>query len=679
VTREDGGFSDAVNDRTSILNTLEEFVNYLQDGLLFSQSETDSFLSILKGIIFLGEIKFSDIDENEHLGRSVNEMIHHCSLYFELDYKVLSSFLMEKSITVSKTEKISSRRSSGDSYNLRDSFASELYSSLFCWIVSRINKNLEPADGKGTEENNLSIALLDIFGFESFKENGIEQLLINYANEKLHYYFISVSILQEQEVYANEGIPFENIFSFSRVKDVLISIEGSRGLIEVMHDQISLQQSDTYLYNQIKQLQQQSSLKGIKADKYSSSKFWISHYAGEVKYSIDGIVDRNQDSSSSHGNSAFVDLLENSSNTVIQMIWHFLSSGTSTFNSALSMKKNSSPSSNIRSSSVAKRFRGELEKIIECIDNTGLSFVKCIKPNEEKAAFLFNSSAVYDQLICNGIIEVCQIKRSIYPYQMNLDDFNSMYHWISPVKGSFQNGSSKEAVKQFIQTISDSIGITDSVFAIGASKVFLGIQVASLLERKLSFFIKSVVKVQCVIRRALQQITYEKLLKKMLSARLMVVLAFRRHCTQKRVYFRQILSARSLIIYSFRRWKQQRRIHAQSFLNKVARLLLSRAVSVWRNKIAAFREEEIKLQEVAVQEITEASADIIRNEVVVIKVPLQLRNTGDSEMILKYPKLEVIQIDKNCGSSSIVQPSDLDILVETIVFVVIYFLFLFFC
>jgi hypothetical protein len=50
-----------------------------------------------------------------------------------------------------------------------------------------------------------------------------------------------------------------------------------------MHGQISLLQNYTYLYNQFKESQQQSSLKGIKADKFSSSKFWISDYAGEVK------------------------------------------------------------------------------------------------------------------------------------------------------------------------------------------------------------------------------------------------------------------------------------------------------------------------------------------------------------------------------------------------------------
>jgi myosin heavy subunit len=50
---------------------------------------------------------------------------------------------------------------------------------VFDWIVHRIRRSLEP---EGVDSSALPhIGVLDIFGFESFAENGLEQLLINYG------------------------------------------------------------------------------------------------------------------------------------------------------------------------------------------------------------------------------------------------------------------------------------------------------------------------------------------------------------------------------------------------------------------------------------------------------------------------------------------------------------------
>ena len=68
----------------------------------------------------------------------------------------------------------------------RDTLAKTVYERNFDAIVGRVNAALVPATAHAdTPRRELFIGLLDIFGSEIFQHNGFEQLLINYANDKL--------------------------------------------------------------------------------------------------------------------------------------------------------------------------------------------------------------------------------------------------------------------------------------------------------------------------------------------------------------------------------------------------------------------------------------------------------------------------------------------------------------
>jgi myosin-1 len=58
----------------------------------------------------------------------------------------------------------------------RNALLMELYESVFEWIIARMNSRLSPP------RKGLWVGLLDIFGFEVFENNSLEQLCINYAN-----------------------------------------------------------------------------------------------------------------------------------------------------------------------------------------------------------------------------------------------------------------------------------------------------------------------------------------------------------------------------------------------------------------------------------------------------------------------------------------------------------------
>lgn len=85
-----------------------------------------------------------------------------------------------------------------------------MYNKLFCWLVKRMNLTIYPKfmlEGDSSfADNTKTIGLLDIFGFERFKENFFEQLLINYTNEKLHKLYISAVFDAEKMELSNEGL-----------------------------------------------------------------------------------------------------------------------------------------------------------------------------------------------------------------------------------------------------------------------------------------------------------------------------------------------------------------------------------------------------------------------------------------------------------------------------------------
>ena len=77
----------------------------------------------------------------------------------------------------------------------RDSLAKTIYSRMFDWLVTKINT----AIGQDATAPTL-VGVLDIYGFECFKENDFEQFCINLANEKLQQHF-------NQHVFKMEQVP----------------------------------------------------------------------------------------------------------------------------------------------------------------------------------------------------------------------------------------------------------------------------------------------------------------------------------------------------------------------------------------------------------------------------------------------------------------------------------------
>ena len=82
--------------------------------------------------------------------------------------------------------------------------------------------------------------VLDIFGFESFETNSLEQLAINFANEKLQQHFNATIFTAALHDYESEGIPVGHI-DFPDNGLILRTIEGKpHGVLTLLKEECSL-------------------------------------------------------------------------------------------------------------------------------------------------------------------------------------------------------------------------------------------------------------------------------------------------------------------------------------------------------------------------------------------------------------------------------------------------------
>uniref|UniRef100_A0A672RGZ9 Myosin XIX n=1 Tax=Sinocyclocheilus grahami TaxID=75366 RepID=A0A672RGZ9_SINGR len=174
----------------------------------------------------------------------------------------------------------------------RDCLAKVIYAQLFDWLVTFINNSM-CADNP-TWCN--FIGLLDVYGFECFLLNNLEQLCINYANEKLQQHFVAHYLKAQQEEYVTEGLQW----SFIRYQDnqcCLDLIEGSpSSIFSLLNEECRLNRASDAKQFRVRLQKELSDNASISWDKLSKEPhFTVAHYADKVSYQIEGMMEKNKD------------------------------------------------------------------------------------------------------------------------------------------------------------------------------------------------------------------------------------------------------------------------------------------------------------------------------------------------------------------------------------------------
>ncbi|XP_035631544.1 myosin heavy chain, fast skeletal muscle-like [Oncorhynchus keta] len=386
-------------------------------------------------------------------------------------------------------------------YNSVSALAKSIYERMFLWMVIRINQMLDTK-----QQRNFYIGVLDIAGFEIFDFNTMEQLCINFTNEKLQQFFNHHMFVLEQEEYKKEGIIWEFIDFGMDLAACIELIEKPMGIFSILEEECMFPKaSDTSFKNKLydqhmgkkKTFQKPKPAKG-KAEAH----FSLVHYAGIVDYNICGWLDKNKDPL----NESVVQLYQKSSVKLLVLIYV-----DSPAEDRASKKGGKKKGGSMQT--VSSQFRENLGKLMTNLRSTHPHFVRCLIPNESKTPGLMENFLVIHQLRCNGVLEGIRICRKGFPSRIPYGDFKQRYKVLNPSvipEGTFMDN------KKASENLLGSMNVAHEQYKFGHTKVFFKAGLLGVLEEMRDERLASLV---CMIQSLCRGFAMRKEFVKMMERR----------------------------------------------------------------------------------------------------------------------------------------------------------------
>ncbi|KAM8960363.1 unconventional myosin-XV [Pelodytes ibericus] len=438
------------------------------ESLSFNAEDQDSIFRILSSILHLGNVYF---EKYETESQEVASVVSASEIRVVSELLQISHEGLQKSITFKVTEtmreKIFTPLTVDSAVDARDAVAKILYSLLFSWLTDRINKLVYP------KQDALSIAILDIYGFEDLTFNSFEQLCINYANEYLQFFFNKIVFKEEQEEYIREQIDWREItFSDNQSCIDLIS-QKPYGILRILDDQSCFPQATDHTFLQ-KCHYHHGTCELYCKPKMPLPEFGIKHFAGKVTYQVHKFLDKNYD----QVRQDVLDLFVNSKIKVVANL--FFSHAQVLAQQKTMMGKSSTVTRKYKAPTVAAKFQQSLLELVVKMERCNPFFVRCIKPNSKKEPNFFEADVVTTQLKYSGILETIRIRKEGFPVRIPFHIFLSRYRCVMDL------GRNIRVDGQICVTVLRKLcpSVNPAMYCIGVSKLFMKENLYQMLESK---------------------------------------------------------------------------------------------------------------------------------------------------------------------------------------------------
>ncbi|GBG34585.1 Myosin-IB [Hondaea fermentalgiana] len=431
-------------------------VSSINDGSDFSEmdkamdavgigADKMEFYGIVAGILHLGNVDFDAKRDSCDVSRSSSGALGDAAALLGMDTSDLARAITHKTIQ-SRTEVITSPLTTVDECcKSRDALAKALYTRAFSRLVEMINVGIH------AKLQELTLGILDIYGFEIMQHNSFEQLCINLTNEKLQQLFIELTLRAEQDEYKREGITWTPVKYFdNKVVCELIESRRPAGIFQLLDDEaLRPGGNDKALIGNLNSnLGRHPHYVSLETKtKNDLAEFTVRHYAGDVTYSTEGMLDK-------HVDTLFRDLImvagKGSSNAFIRSLF----------------PEADEPPSGKRPITAGTAFVRDLGLLIDELHESEPHYVRTIKPNESKRN-MFDRDLVDFQVRYLGLVENIRVRRAGFAYRSPYDFFFRRYRMVTDATWPLGSGRPQRDTL----TILRELRISD--FQEGKSKIFI--------------------------------------------------------------------------------------------------------------------------------------------------------------------------------------------------------------
>lgn len=193
--------------------------------------EYPEIIRILYAIQSLNQVEFIEINSNGTVSKETVKFFQLTCKLLEISEENLKKDLTTFTRTVGKSL-ISTKLDKYECECRKKALAKLLYSELFKYILTKINKILS------TSSENKFVSLIDYPGSQTCKNNSLEELLINYANEKFHQLSISTYFNSKKldNIYLTDNKPVIDLFE-----------NESTGILKLLSDSCTCKSTESLL------------------------------------------------------------------------------------------------------------------------------------------------------------------------------------------------------------------------------------------------------------------------------------------------------------------------------------------------------------------------------------------------------------------------------------------------